>query len=109
MAPLHEQHERPRSPATMQRTLDEAGWTFFKGVLALTPGCQPSRLFGAVQTDPLPCRALRAFDREAHCLWAAGKRRPRPYTVPRQIITQLLRDLKRAKTIADTPTDTEFG
>lgn len=48
------------------------------------------------------------IDRETHCLWAARKM-PRLSTVPRQIITQVLRDLKRAKTIPDTPTDTESG
>jgi hypothetical protein len=32
----------------MQRALDEAGWTFFKGVLALT-GLPTSRLFEAIE------------------------------------------------------------
>jgi len=48
MAPLHELHKWPRSHATMQRAIDEAGWTFFKGVLALT-GLPTSRLFEAIE------------------------------------------------------------
>lgn len=48
MRPLHEQHKRPRSHATMQRALDDAGWTFFKGVLVLT-NLPTSRQFEAVQ------------------------------------------------------------